>query len=47
MWQFFKYTLATLMGLFLFLIISILMIVGIGAAMSGGESEFEVKLNWI
>ncbi len=47
MWQFFKYTLATLMGLFLFLIISILMIVGIGAAMSGGESEFEVKENSI
>jgi protease-4 len=47
MWQFFKYTLATLMGLFLFLIISILMIVGIGAAMSGGDSEFEVKENSI
>lgn len=47
MWQFLKYTLATLMGLFLFLIISILMIVGIGAAMSGGESEFEVKENSI
>ena len=47
MWQFFKYTLATLMGLFLFLIISILLIVGIGAAMSGGESEFEVKENSI
>ncbi len=45
MWQFFKYTLATLMGLFLFLIVSILIIVGIGAAMSGGESEFEVKEN--
>ena len=47
MWQFFKYTLATLMGLFLFLIISILMILGIGAAMSGGESEFEVNENSI
>ena len=47
MWQFLKYTLATLMGLFLFLIISILMIVGIGAAMSGGESEFEVNENSI
>jgi len=47
MWQFFKYTLATLLGLFLFLVISILMIVGIGAAMSGGESEFEVKENSI
>ena len=47
MWQFFKYTLATLMGLFLFLIISILMILGIGAAMIGGESEFEVKENSI
>ena len=47
MWQFLKYTLATLMGLFLFLMISILMIVGIGAAMSGGESEFEVKENSI
>ena len=47
MWQFFKYTLATLMGLFLFLVISILMIVGIGAAMSGGDSEFEVKENSI
>ena len=47
MWQFFKYTLATLLGLFLFLVISILMIVGIGAAMSGGDSEFEVKENSI
>lgn len=47
MWQFFKYTLATLMGLFLFLVISVLIIVGIGAAMSGGESEFEVKENSI
>jgi protease-4 len=47
MWQFLKYTLATLMGLFLFLVISILMIVGIGAAMSGGDSEFEVKENSI
>lgn len=47
MWQFFKYTLATLMGLFLFLLISILIIVGIGVAMSGGESEFEVKENSI
>jgi protease-4 len=47
MWQFFKYTLATLMGLFLFLIVSVLIIVGIGAAMSGGESEFEVKENSI
>lgn len=47
MWQFFKYTLATLMGLFLFLIVSVLIIVGVGAAMSGGESEFEVKENSI
>jgi len=47
MWQFFKYTLATLMGLFLFLIVSILIIVGVGAAMSGGESAFEVKENSI
>ena len=47
MWQFLKYTLATLLGLFLFLVISILMIVGIGAAMSGGDSEFEVKENSI
>ena len=47
MWQFFKYSLATLMGLFLFLIVSVLIIVGIGAAMSGGESEFEVKENSI
>jgi len=47
MWQFFKYTLATLLGLFLFLVISILMIVGIGAAMSEGDSEFEVKENSI
>lgn len=47
MWQFFKYTLATLLGLFLFLIVSVLIIVGVGAAMSGGESEFEVKENSI
>lgn len=47
MWQFFKYTFATLMGLVLFLVISLLILFGVGSSMSTGDSEFEVKENSI
>ena len=52
MWQFVKYTLATIIGLFLFSFLGFILIIGIGSAMSSSESEFEVKensvlkLNW-
>lgn len=47
MWQFFKYTFASLMGLILFLVISLLILFGVGSSMSTGDSEFEVKENSI
>ncbi|MHA8050984.1 signal peptide peptidase SppA [Aquirufa sp. ROCK-SH2] len=47
MWQFVKYTLATIIGLFLFSLLSFIFIVGIGSAMSSSESEYEVKENSI
>lgn len=47
MWQFVKYSFATVVGLFLFLIISLLIVVGVGSAVSSSKSEFEVKENSI
>lgn len=47
MWQFVKYTLATIVGMFLFLLVSIILLVGIGSAMSSSDSEYEVKENSI
>ena len=46
MWQFVKFSLATVLGIFLFLLVGLLITVGIGSAM-GGESEYEVKENSI
>ena len=46
MWQFVKFSLATLVGIFLFLILGLFITIGIGSAMSG-ESEYEVKENSI
>jgi protease-4 len=46
MWQFVKFSLATLVGIFLFLILGLFITIGIGSAMSG-ESEYEVKDNSI
>ncbi len=47
MWQFVKYTFATILGLFLFVIISLLITIGVGSAMSSSDAEFEVKDNSI
>jgi protease-4 len=47
MWQFIKSTLATVFGLFLFFLISLFIVLGIGAAFSSAESEFDVKDNSI
>jgi protease-4 len=47
MWQFFKYVLATFVGLLLFTILSVLLLVGIGAALSAGDSETKVEENSI
>ena len=47
MWQFVKYAFATVFGLFLFVLISFLIVVGVGSAVSSSESEFEVKENSI
>jgi len=46
MWQFVKFSLATVVGIFLFFLLGLLITVGIGSAMSG-ESEYEVKENSI
>jgi protease-4 len=45
MWQFVKFTLATIIGLFLFSLLSFVFVVGIGSAMSSSETEFDVKEN--
>ena len=43
MLQFFKYVLATISGLFIFFILSFLLLVGIGSLFGGGESTVSVK----
>jgi len=43
MWQFVKYSLATLVGICLFFVFALLLIVGVGAAMSDSDAEFQVK----
>ena len=43
MLQFLKYVLATLVGLFLFMIFSFLLMVGVGSMIAGGESATKVK----
>lgn len=45
MWQFVKFTLATIVGFFLFSLFGFFIIVGIGSAMNSSEAEFEVKEN--
>lgn len=47
MWQFVKYTLATIVGMFLFLVVSIILVAGIGSAMSSSDSVYELKENSI
>ena len=47
MWQFVKYAFATVFGLFLFLFISLLIVVGVGSIVSSSDAEYEVKDNSI
>ncbi|MCP9768683.1 signal peptide peptidase SppA [Lacihabitans sp. LS3-19] len=43
--QFLKYVLATIIGIFLFTLISFFLMIGIGAMLSGGDDKTEVKSN--
>lgn len=45
MLQFLKYVLATVIGLFLFMILSFFLMIGVGAMFSGGDSATSVKEN--
>jgi protease-4 len=45
MWQFVKYSLATVFGLFLFAIVSLLILAGVGAAIGSSDEEFDLKDN--
>jgi protease-4 len=45
MWQFFKYSLATVFGLFLFSIVSLLLLAGVGAAIGSSDEVFDLKDN--
>ncbi|WP_395617247.1 signal peptide peptidase SppA [Aquirufa sp.] len=45
MWQFVKYSLATVFGLFLFAIVSILLLAGVGAAIGSSDEVYELKDN--
>jgi protease IV len=47
MLQFFKYVLATLVGLFLFIFLFFIMIIGIGAAFSSGDSVASIEENTV
>lgn len=43
MWQFFKFTLASVLGAFIFTILSVLILVGIGSAFSADENSVDLK----
>jgi protease-4 len=45
MWQFIKYSLATVFGLFLFSIVSLLLLAGVGAAIGSSDEVFDLKDN--
>lgn len=45
MWQFVKYSLATVFGLFLFSIVSLLLLAGVGAAIGSSDEVFDLKDN--
>lgn len=47
MWQFVKNTLSTIVGLFLFIILSILILAGVGTVISESEDHVELKENSI
>ena len=43
MWQFVKYSLATVFGLFLFVIVSLLLLAGVGAAIGSSDEVYDLK----
>jgi protease-4 len=45
MWQFVKYSLATVFGLFLFAIVSLLLLAGVGAAIGSSDEVYDLKDN--
>jgi protease IV len=45
MWQFVKYSLATVFGLFLFAIVSLLLLAGVGAAIDSSDEVYDLKDN--
>jgi protease-4 len=45
MWQFVKYSLATVVGLFLFAIVSLLLLAGVGAAIGSADEVYDLKDN--
>ena len=45
MWQFVKYSLATVVGLFLFAFVSLLLLAGVGAAMGSSDEVYDLKDN--
>lgn len=45
MWQFVKYSLATVVGLFLFAIVSLLLLAGVGAAIGSSDEVYDLKDN--
>jgi protease-4 len=45
MWQFVKYSLATVVGLFLFAIVSLVLLASVGAAIGSSDEEFDLKDN--
>jgi len=45
MWQFVKYSLATVFGLFLFVIVSLLLLAGVGAAIGSADEVYDLKDN--
>ncbi|MFM1821530.1 MAG: Protease [Bacteroidota bacterium] len=45
MWQFVKYSLATVFGLFLFFIVSLLLLAGVGAAIGSSDEVYDLKEN--
>lgn len=45
MWQFVKFSLATVFGLFLFVIVSLLLLAGVGAAIGSSDEVYDLKDN--
>ena len=45
MWQFVKYSLATVVGLFLFAIVSLVLLAGVGAAIGSSDEVYDLKDN--